>query len=376
VVVWRGEDGRVRAFLNTCPHRGNRLCLFDQGEARTLQCIYHGWTFNSSGELVGVPFIERAYHGDLDRAANGLLEVPRVADYGGLLFGCWDPGGPSLEGHLGELRWWLDAFLCSDDMGGQRALPGCQRYVTAGNWKLFCDNFAGDRYHTNITHASAIRLGLARKPGLQQGDRGYFMAFLPPAHGVGGFFTDTAQYESDLTRARQMGPEVAEYVEERFRRLQERMGAVRDKPTHFSFGLGFPNFLLQGVGRAFQGNLVGVCLPKGLHESLVEQWVLVEREAPRQVQEIAAQFVSRGQSAAGLIGVDDGENFERITENTRSPMSRRLTFNYTMGLGREGRWPGRETWHVEGLPGEVGPEFWELGQRAFYAEWARLMEVG
>jgi len=373
VIVWRDKAGRIRAFLNTCPHRGNKLCLFDQGHANTIQCIYHGWTFDSGGQLVGVPFEDRAYFGDLDRTANSLYEVPQLTSYGGLVFGCWDNDAEPLERHLGELRWWLDVFLCSDDLGGLRALPGRQRYRTAGNWKVFCDNFVGDRYHTNVTHASAVRLGMARKPDSRQGDHGYFMTFLAPAHGIGGFFTDTAQYEADLRRAEAIGPEVVEYVRARFAGLQARMAQVADRPTHFSFGLGFPNFLLQGVGRAFQGNLIGTCSPRGLAACEVSQWVLVERDAPLPVQQAAAQFATRGQSGAGLIGVDDGENFERIAEMLAAPSATGLTFDYSMGLQREGTWPGSGEWHVQGLPGMIGPEFWEVSQRRFYAHWAALM---
>src|SRR5579862_1761975 len=43
LVVW-GSDGQVRAFLNTCRHRGNRVCRLDQGNAKAFTCAYHGWT--------------------------------------------------------------------------------------------------------------------------------------------------------------------------------------------------------------------------------------------------------------------------------------------------------------------------------------------
>ena len=45
----RGRDGRLRAFLNTCPHWGALICLRDEGNAEVLQCFYHDWTFNSHG---------------------------------------------------------------------------------------------------------------------------------------------------------------------------------------------------------------------------------------------------------------------------------------------------------------------------------------
>jgi len=51
VLVVRGEDGTVRAFHNSCPHRGTQLCRADAGNAKTFRCPYHGWVFGLEGEL-------------------------------------------------------------------------------------------------------------------------------------------------------------------------------------------------------------------------------------------------------------------------------------------------------------------------------------
>ena len=47
VLVVRGTDGAVRAFLNVCRHRGNRLCRADDGNAASFSCAYHGWTYGN-----------------------------------------------------------------------------------------------------------------------------------------------------------------------------------------------------------------------------------------------------------------------------------------------------------------------------------------
>ena len=98
VILWRGDDGHPRVLLNTCPHRGNKLCLYDRGNAKSLTCSYHGWTFNDAGALIGVPFDQASYEGRLDRAQNG-LHAAKVATYGGLIFAAWEPA-ESLEEHL------------------------------------------------------------------------------------------------------------------------------------------------------------------------------------------------------------------------------------------------------------------------------------
>ena len=41
----------------------------------------------------------------------GLVEVPKLANYGGFIFGCWDAGAPALDDYLGELRWYLDILI-------------------------------------------------------------------------------------------------------------------------------------------------------------------------------------------------------------------------------------------------------------------------
>ena len=76
VLAVRDTTGQVRAFLNVCRHRGNRLCRADAGNAATFTCAYHGWTYRNDGRLVGVPWLNEAYYGELEREHWGLdLEI-------------------------------------------------------------------------------------------------------------------------------------------------------------------------------------------------------------------------------------------------------------------------------------------------------------
>src|SRR5437660_6642453 len=50
VLVVRDTAGVVRAFLNVCRHRGNRLCRADDGNAASFTCAYHGWTYGNDGK--------------------------------------------------------------------------------------------------------------------------------------------------------------------------------------------------------------------------------------------------------------------------------------------------------------------------------------
>ncbi len=73
VLLWRDSRARVGAFLNSCRHRGVKLCRTDRGNANAVSCRYHGWTYNSQGDLTGVPFIREAYDGELEREKWGQL---------------------------------------------------------------------------------------------------------------------------------------------------------------------------------------------------------------------------------------------------------------------------------------------------------------
>src|SRR5580704_7942826 len=86
VLVVRDTAGTVRAFLNVCRHRGNRLCRSDDGNAATFTCAYHGWTYKNDGQLVGVPYFKEAYHGELERNHWGLQPVAQLDSYKGLFF--------------------------------------------------------------------------------------------------------------------------------------------------------------------------------------------------------------------------------------------------------------------------------------------------
>ncbi|MBV9120782.1 MAG: Rieske 2Fe-2S domain-containing protein [Chloroflexi bacterium] len=367
VILWRGSSGQPRVFLNTCIHRGNKLCLFDSGHAPALTCSYHGWTFNNEGQLTGVPFEKAAYPEGIERGSRGLVTA-KVATYGGLIFASWDPSVPSLDDYLGEMRWWLDKFLCFDDFGGMTYLPSAQKYRMPGNWKLTADNFIGDFYHVPIAHASFMRLFGAGDNRYEPNPMGSFSFLCEPAHGIGAVGTHDGQFQQDMHIAQYMGPDAQEWVKARDAKRKERL-ADAAKADGFIAGATFPNMTFQGVG-AFEGELIAVAHPRGPLAHEVWQWLLFERDAPASVRRYAAAWTARRQSANGLVGEEDGENFERIAETARAPMTPELTFDYTM----RGYTADRETWNVHGLPGEPSrAHFSETNQRGFYRYWAKQM---
>ena len=89
VSVVRQEDGSVKAFLNSCRHRGLPVCGL-AGQASQLTCGYHGWTYDLDGRLVGVIDGDVEFRRWAEERRLALVPVTRTVMLGGLLFGTWD----------------------------------------------------------------------------------------------------------------------------------------------------------------------------------------------------------------------------------------------------------------------------------------------
>lgn len=151
VVVVRARDGSVNAFENRCAHRGALLCLEKFGNARAFTCVYHAWSYDEAGKLVGVAF-EKGVQGEGGmppsfKRSDHNLRTLRVASVAGLVFGTFDAETPPLEDYLGPD---IVARI-------RRVLPrpvkvlGYHTQVLQNNWKLYAENVK-DPYHASILH--------------------------------------------------------------------------------------------------------------------------------------------------------------------------------------------------------------------------------
>jgi phenylpropionate dioxygenase-like ring-hydroxylating dioxygenase large terminal subunit len=137
IVVVRGHDGVVRAFRNSCRHRGTAVAS-GTGCAKSLVCPYHGWVYRLNGELRHVPD-EHGFPG-LDKSERGLVAVS-AEERAGLVFVTQDEPavpGSSLEG--------LPPLVGSD-----QALVGVNEMPVDCNWKVFVEGFL-EGYHIRATH--------------------------------------------------------------------------------------------------------------------------------------------------------------------------------------------------------------------------------
>jgi Rieske 2Fe-2S family protein len=138
VLVLRDEHGELRAFHNTCRHRGATLCSEASGRlvARRITCRYHGWSYTLQGELARVPHHDRPPPPGLERDALGLYPVS-VAEWRGFVFVNLDHvEPPSLAESLGPAagtlaRWPLEGLRVGHD----------QTFTVQCNWKIFWENY-------------------------------------------------------------------------------------------------------------------------------------------------------------------------------------------------------------------------------------------
>jgi phenylpropionate dioxygenase-like ring-hydroxylating dioxygenase large terminal subunit len=370
VIISRDNGGQIRVFLNSCRHRGMKICRADGGNARQFTCPFHGWTYASDGRLAGVPMQEASYGVGFDRSQWSLVEAPKIASYAGMIFASWDANAMPLDAFLGDMRWYLDIML-ERPLGGLEVVPGQQRYACNSNWKIASENFAGDCYHLPYSHGSLFRLKGVRQlnpVGINMPDRLYHVS-TANGHGLTSVNVADERYQADLAMAKEMGPEIIEYVEESHARLARKLSAAQTKVYALGFGNLFPNLSFNDFS-ALRPTGFYLWIPKGPGSIEAWQWCLVDRAAPKAVKDIARIDFSRVQATTGIAGQDDTENFEQVTEATRGVVGRRLDFVYSMGIEKEGTIP------LPGYPGLIGRYYTENGQRNLYRHWAKLMGEG
>ncbi|HEY3493640.1 MAG TPA: aromatic ring-hydroxylating dioxygenase subunit alpha [Polyangiaceae bacterium] len=142
VVIVRQEDGGVRAFFNSCPHRGRELCESGRAGGDGIRCAYHGWEWELDGSPRRLP-LGRGFGGMGERLR---LAEARVETFLGFLWVNFDPGARPLSEYLGSLAselapHRLEEFALVDDFSVE--LP-C-------NWKVAMDAFS-EGYHVPTVH--------------------------------------------------------------------------------------------------------------------------------------------------------------------------------------------------------------------------------
>jgi len=189
LLIVRAQDGGLRAFYNTCQHRGAPVVRAACGQAKRLRCQYHSWTYDLEGRLVSLP--DRRDFSELDESRRSLKSL-RCESYGGWIFVNADPEAPDLHEWLGPVadEW---SVLRGREL---RSVARREQRVSC-NWKIAVDAFL-ESYHVRTIHPQTVSRLLDH--------RGAAMALFPHGHSR----MVTPKWEAAVARQRVAGTPLAE----------------------------------------------------------------------------------------------------------------------------------------------------------------------
>ena len=146
IVVVRGRDANLRAFHNSCRHRGSRICSAVHGSAPRLVCPYHQWTYQLDGRLMAA----RDMGAEFDKSQHGLKPV-HCASVGGYIFVCLAKVAPDFE----TIRKHVEPYFLPHNMH-QTKVAFESTIIERANWKLVWENNR-ECYHCAVNHPELSR---------------------------------------------------------------------------------------------------------------------------------------------------------------------------------------------------------------------------
>jgi Rieske 2Fe-2S family protein len=150
ILLVRGEDDTVRAFANTCRHRGHELLACNAtAKGRSIVCPYHSWSYRLDGRLRNAPGFRDVEA--FEPSEFGLAEL-RLENWYGWLF--VDPSGQDVEfaTHVAGLDDIIGPYHPEDLMIVDR-----HSYELATNWKVIAENYQ-ECYHCSTIHPELSRI--------------------------------------------------------------------------------------------------------------------------------------------------------------------------------------------------------------------------
>ena len=147
ILIVRDLEGTVRAFYNSCRHRGGPLVKEDSGNSRGFVCGYHGWSYTLTGELTAIR--DKRDFVDFDFSCRSLIPV-RCELLGGWIFINEDPDAAPLMESLGPVAGEMEQFQLDN-----LTLVNSRGYDVACNVKVLLDAFL-EVYHLKSIHQSTV----------------------------------------------------------------------------------------------------------------------------------------------------------------------------------------------------------------------------
>jgi len=305
VVVTRTEDGELAAWVNRCSHRGAMVCRNARGNASSHSCVYHQWSFDQRGNLLGVPFRRGQKHmtgmpKDFDPKCHSLRQL-KVESYRGLVFATFSDEAPALPDYLGaEMRPWVDRIFHKPV-----EYLGCTRQFSQSNWKLYYENVK-DPYHASMLHLFHTTFNIFRV--------GMHARSLPDAtHGLHSIITVTKNEEETSAAYKQQG---IRSMDDGFSLEDETvLGHVKeyDELTTNHIQTIFPQLVIQQIHNTLVARQL---LPKGPDNfELIFHFFGYTDDTPelRELRLKQANLVG----PAGYISMEDTEATELVQRGTK-----------------------------------------------------------
>lgn len=365
VIVIRTKDGGVRALLNSCRHRGVRICRSDAGRADNFVCPYHGWSYETDGRLITTTF-DHLFPDGTNFSEFNLVPAPKLERKYGLIFGCWDADAVSLDDYLGDMDWYLKAFF-GRTPSGMEVLGPPHRWRVAANWKIGALNFIGDSQHVLTTHAGPITLDHARsvEEGFTVSGQDSFQVVTDQGHGsIMTYLAPGMPEENYQTHNADL------------RGLYEQMlNAGQLKMLHHlrvCVSNVFPNFsfIESQVARGQKTVIIRLWQPISGTEMEILSWVLAEKECSDGYKDDVLKNGFHNFGAAGVFEQDDLELWISATGASNNPIAAQYPYSFHTAVPYmdspvpDFEWPGRAH----------RPSNTEVSQFAFMRYWDGLMQ--
>jgi methanesulfonate monooxygenase large subunit len=167
IAIVRGEDGKIRAFLNVCPHRGAALLRAPSGNLneanpsgspKRITCLFHAWQFDAEGRCLSIPRRNSGYQGRLECSDASLHSVSCELGAGGFVWVNLGSNPPPLKDHLGAAFDALRPHLESEPL----EVFHHHKAIVPANYKLWHDTNS-EFYHDYMHHFN--RVTSMKQPG-------------------------------------------------------------------------------------------------------------------------------------------------------------------------------------------------------------------
>lgn len=179
VIVIRDREGGLRAFANTCRHRGAQL-LQGEGRRQMITCPFHGWGYGLDGCLRKAPTMELTP--GFKTEDHGLVAF-RAEVRDGFAFVCLDENAPAIDAWLGDFSEIHGPWGLGELISTRR-----REFEVACNWKSFLEVF-NEYYHLPYVHPKSIG-GIYQTPDDPDSTTGHYASQFGLTKGTGGLFED------------------------------------------------------------------------------------------------------------------------------------------------------------------------------------------